>query len=180
MYVELMGYSRPEGQLAEEGTLRNLIFDFFLAGCSGDIELTLPRSRPVAYGGYEDMADSMSPRLACSMDAYEILALTLGHDWVGRSASVRTFWQAALATLLIVEPDAVSETEFTDIHTDSSNGNGGNGKSGHSKVLGLYSDARNVANSIRPAFVRTERRRAVVIHLVHTSGVELTLCIRKC
>jgi len=172
IYVELMGYSRPEGRMTEEATLRNLLLDFFVAGCSGDIESALPRSRPVTYSGHDGMAESLSPRLVCSMDAYEILALATDDDWSGHSVPVQTFWKAALAALLLVEPDIVAKR---------GGGDNGNGRSGRMKGLNLYTDAIYIAEALRPAFVRAERRRVVVVHLEgDTRGGRVTLCIRKC
>jgi len=176
IYVELMGYSRPDGRMAEEATLHNLLLDFFVAGCSGDMESVLPRSRPVTYSGHDDMAKSLSPRLVCSMDAYEIFALATEGDWTGRSVPVQTFWKAALAALLLVEPDIVAKKDGG----NNDNGNG-NGRSGRMKGLNLYTDAIRIAETVRPAFVRAERRRVVVVHLEEGSrDGRLTLCIRKC
>jgi hypothetical protein len=175
IYVELMGYSRPEDRVAEEATLHNLLLDFFVAGCSDDIESTLPRSRPVIYSGHNDMAESLMPRLACSIDAYEMLALTTEGDWAGRSVAVQTFWKAALAALLVVEPEVVSRDS-------GNNGNGnGNGRQGWMTGFFLYPDATHIAETIRPAFARAERRRVVVIHLEGDMRSDrLTLCLRKC
>jgi len=172
IYVELMGYSRPEGRMVEEATLRNLLLDFFVAGCSGDMESALPRSRPVTYSGHDDMAESLSPRLVCSMDAYEILALATEGDWCERSVPVQTFWKAVLAALLLVEPGIVPK---------KGGGGNGNSRSGRMKGLNLYTDATRIAEMVRPAFAHAERRRVVIVHLKEGSrDSRLTLCIRKC
>ncbi len=166
--------------MAEEATLRNLLLDFFIAGCPQDIESSLPRSRPVVYEGHEDLAQSLSPRLMCSMDACEILAVTRENQWAARSVSVQTFWTAALAALLLVEPDVVAGNRDTGGPGPGDNGNG-TGGGGPANRPALYSHAVQIAETLRPAFARTERRRVVVAHLAGKArGAELTLCVRKC